>query len=148
MPLSKSTMKIIGSNIRRERMVRNMSIEELSELLRLSTAFVGLIERGQRGAKLANLLKIADIFSITLNDLVYNKGVDSLEVREKDEENEEVIKQQKKDAIMSLIYDFSSDELDFVITAVKGLRTLKRNDCKGDLGLDDEDDEENVPVNY
>jgi len=125
-----------------------MSIEELSELLRLSTAFVGLIERGQRGAKLANLLKIADIFSITLNDLVYNKGVDSLEVREKDEENEEVIKQQKKDAIMSLIYDFSSDELDFVITAVKGLRTLKRNDCKGDLGLDDEDDEENVPVNY
>ena len=147
MSLNKTTMKVIGSNIRRERILRNMSIEELSEILQLSTAFVGLIERGQRGVKLSNLLKIADIFGITVNDLVYNRSSNILEVREENE-NEETLRQQKKDAIMSLVYDFSSDELHFIITAIKGVRTLKKNDGEYDADFDDEDDDKRKPVNY
>ena len=149
MPLSKSTMSIIGSNVRRERMLRNMSIEELSEILQLSTAFIGLIERGHRGAKLYNLLRIADIFGITVNDLVYSKSTDVLEVREGNENNEDALKQQKKDAIVSLVYDFSAEELQFLVSTIKAMRALKRSENKDEEGFDiDDDDDDNEPVNY
>ena len=147
MPLSKNAMSIIGSNVRRERMLRNMSIEELSEILQLSTAFIGLIERGHRGAKLYNLLRIADIFGITVNDLVYSKSSDMLEVREDNGNSEEVLKQQKKDAIVSLVYDFNPEELQFVISTIKAMRTLKRSENKSAEGFD-MDEEDGSPVEY
>jgi len=134
--LSRKNMEIIGANIRRERLLRRMSMEELSEILQLSTAFIGLIERGQRGAKLANLMKISEVFGITVNDLIHNREPEVLEVREEWEghekpiEQEEFLRQQKKNAIMSLVYDFSVEEMEFVIETIKGLKTLKRNTSK------------------
>jgi len=126
-----------------------MSIEELSEILQLSTAFIGLIERGHRGAKLYNLLRIADIFGITVNDLVYSKSTDVLEVREGNENNEDALKQQKKDAIVSLVYDFSAEELQFLVSTIKAMRALKRSENKDEEGFDiDDDDDDNEPVNY
>ena len=153
MTLSRETMEVIGANIRRERLIRRMSMDELAEILQLSAAFVGLIERGQRGAKLANLMKIADVFGITVNDLVYSKSSDVLEVREEWEGHEKPVestKQQKKDAIMSLIYDFSVEEMEFVIDSIKGLKTLKRNSKKDYSGEEsaDYDNEDDTPVNY
>jgi len=128
-----------------------MSIDELSETLRLSTAFVGLIERGQRGAKLANLMKIADIFGITVNDLIYPKS-GALQVREEwagGDASIETLRQQKKDAIMSLAYDFTVEELEFIIGAIKSLRVLKRANSKKENYVDAEDgDDEDGPVNY
>jgi len=125
-----------------------MSIEELSEILQLSTAFIGLIERGHRGAKLYNLLRIADIFGITVNDLVYSKNPDVLEVREGNENSEESIKQQKKDAISSLVYDFNAEELQFLISTIKAMRALKRSGSNGEDGFDIDDEDEGAPVNY
>jgi len=144
-------METIGANIRRERLLRRMSMEELSEILQLSTAFIGLIERGQRGAKLANLMKIAEVFGITVNDLIYSRDSDALEVREEWEghekpiEQEDFMKQQKKNAIMSLVYDFNVDEMEFVIETIKGLKTLKRASGKKGYGSDAE---EGDSVNY
>ena len=145
--LTKKNMETIGANIRRERMIRRMSMEELSEILQLSTAFIGLIERGQRGAKLANLMKISEVFGITVNDLVYSAEPKVMEVREEWEgheqpvEHDEFIIQQKKNAIMSLIYDFGVEELEFIIESVKGLKNLKRSMYKCDEAqeLDNED---------
>jgi len=125
-----------------------MSIEELSEILQLSTAFIGLIERGHRGAKLYNLLRIADIFGITVNDLVYSKSADALEVREGNEDGEKAVKQQKKDAMMSLVYDFSAEELQFIISTIKAMRSLKRTGNKNAEGFDTDDDEDGAPVEY
>jgi transcriptional regulator with XRE-family HTH domain len=130
MKLDKETMKLIGSNIRRERLMRKMSLEGLAEILQLSTAFLGLIERGQRGAKLANLMKIADVFGITVDDLLYRKSTNTPEIRPEWEGHERpigLVEQQKKDAIVSLIYDFSVEEMDFAIGIIKNTRILRKN---------------------
>ncbi len=52
--------KLIGSNIRFERQKRDLTIEELSEILNIAPGFLGLIERGQRGTSIKNLCKIAE----------------------------------------------------------------------------------------
>ena len=148
-------METIGANIRRERLLRRISMEELSEVLQLSTAFIGLIERGQRGAKLANLMKIAEVFGITVNDLIYNREPEILEVREEWEghekpvEQESFLKQQKKNAIMSLIYDFNVEEMEFIIETIKGLKALKRTySKKNDSTEEDLESDEDGAVNY
>ncbi|MCD8157346.1 MAG: helix-turn-helix transcriptional regulator [Clostridiales bacterium] len=41
--------RLIGMNIRYERQLRNLTIEELSEIIGIAPGFLGLIERGQRG---------------------------------------------------------------------------------------------------
>ena len=152
--LTRKNMEIIGANIRRERLLRRMSMEELSEILQLSTAFIGLIERGQRGAKLANLMKISEVFGITVNDLIYNREPEVLEVREEWEgheqpiEQEEFLRQQKKNAIMSLVYDFSVEEMEFVIETIKGLKTLKRNVGKRNGEFDEFAEALESSVNY
>ena len=152
--LTKKNMETIGANIRRERMLRRMSMEELSEILQLSTAFIGLIERGQRGAKLANLMKISEVFGITVNDLVYSKEPDIMEVREEWEgherpiEHREFAKQQKKNAILSLIYDFSIEELEFIIESIKGIKALKRSLTRSDSELEGDEGGEDEGVNY
>ena len=70
---------IVGRNIRRERLARKMSIKELAKCLKVSTAYMGLIERGKRGTTALNLFKLAVLFDksipsffthrIILNDL-------------------------------------------------------------------------------
>lgn len=62
--------KTIGKNIRYERQKRNLTIEQLSEILDIAEGFLGLIERGERGTGLKNLYKIANYFSITLDELI------------------------------------------------------------------------------
>lgn len=60
----------IGKRIRDIRSFYEISIEELAEMLDLSTAFVGLIERGQRGTSVKNIIKIADIFETSTDNLL------------------------------------------------------------------------------
>jgi len=135
-----SYRKRIGANIRYERTVRNMSIDELAEMLQLSTAFIGLIERGQRGAKLSNLIKTAEIFGITVNDLIYGDHGNALEVNE---ENDADLILTKKATISSLLYDLDCDELDFIISSIRSLRVLK-NSRSGNKYMNEEDSDEFV----
>ena len=132
-----SYRKDIGANIRYERTIRNMSIDELAEMLHLSTAFIGLIERGQRGAKLSNLIRMTEIFGITINDLIYGRRSNELEIKE---ENEGASLATKKSTISTLLYDLDGDELDFVISNIRSLRILKSSRNAAEYA-DDEDDE-------
>lgn len=61
---------IIGSNIRFERKKRDLTIEEFARVIGMAPGFVGLIERGQRGTSMANLVKITEFFEISLDDLI------------------------------------------------------------------------------
>ena len=63
--------KKIGARIRREREALRMSLEELAGMVGISSAFLGLIERGNRGVKIDKLARFADIFGLTVNDFVY-----------------------------------------------------------------------------
>ena len=63
----KALRTIIGENIRQERMARNISLEELAAILGLTSGFVGLIERGQRGATPITLLKLSTAFGLPVD---------------------------------------------------------------------------------
>ncbi len=113
--------KIMGENIRKERITRNMSIDELAELLELTSGFVGLIERGRRGATAYTLYKLSDIFNIPVDTLFQKPGTaSSLKVEEGKSQTKS-----KRNKINSLMSDMNEIELDFVINTIKGVRSIK-----------------------
>ena len=114
---------IMGENIRAERLARNMSIDELGELLELTPGFVGLIERGQRGATPHTLYKLSEIFGISIDRVFAHAGHTSLSLAETTQRDVAEIKRNK---IASLISDMAEKELEFIITAIKNLRELTR----------------------
>lgn len=114
--------KHIGNNIRAERLSLNISMEELAEMLELSPAFVGLIERGQRGASVKNIVKIANIFGVTVDSIV-SENSSAVNVREM---NKETLLNSKRETLRSILFDFDEEELDFIISIVKNLRKLKQ----------------------
>ena len=66
--LNKEQLRIlIGENIRKERLTRGMTIEQLSETLGQSPGFVDLIERGKRGVTSYTLLKLAEVFKVSID---------------------------------------------------------------------------------
>lgn len=117
--------KIIGSNIRFERQKLELTIEELSEILNIAPGFLGLIERGQRGTSIRNLCRIADFFSITLDDLVRR---DLAYASENGDKVSEPISEQKSKHLtaVSLIHNLDVDELDFIINSIKNLKKLTK----------------------
>jgi len=126
---------IIGENIRRERITRDISIDELGDMLSLTSGFVGLIERGQRGATPVTLFKLSAIFGIPIDTFFYKMPEPSTKLAEIP------ASQVKREKLASLTADFSDAELDFVISSVKGLRGIYRSKNASDF--DDEDDDDN-----
>ena len=104
---------VIGRNIRSERTARNMSIEQLAEILGLSPSAVGLMERGGRGTTALSMLKISEIFDLPVDHFFQEKNSPSLA---------KIGKQGEAQALMS---GFSDEELGFVITMVKELRKIR-----------------------
>lgn len=133
----KKLMTIIGENIRRERMARNISIEGLAEMLELATGSIGLIERGQRGAALLTLHKVADAFGITIESLFYCDESSCL-FPEEDKESLD-IRFAKRKRIEHLILDLDDGELDFVIAFIKDMRILNRRRRVRHIHIDEDD---------
>lgn len=115
--------EIIGSNIRYERKKRHLTIEDLSEILGIAPGFLGLIERGQRGTSIKNLVTIANFFSLTLDELITRDVTNNgLMVREAGEEEFT-----KEDTLVSLVHSLDSGEIDFIISTIKNLRKLTKH---------------------
>ena len=108
--------KIIGSNVRFERQKRNLTIDELSEILNIAPGFLGLIERGQRGTSIKNLCKMADFFSISLDKLITCPADEKMIVKE------EPSIEKKKTTILSYINSMDEQELDFIIGTMKNFK--------------------------
>ena len=51
--------KIIGSNIRYERKRRGLTIDDFAKVIGMAPGFLGLIERGQRGTSVTNMVAIS-----------------------------------------------------------------------------------------
>ena len=122
---------IMGENIRIERISRGFSIDELSEILGLTAGFVGLIERGQRGATPLTLYKLSKIFGLSIDSFYYpRQSASNLN------EEPEITVEIKRKKIESLISDFSEKELDFVILMIKNLRVMNRQPGEEEDGED------------
>ena len=61
---------IVGRNIRKYRIARQMTREQLAEAMDLDTAYLGQCERGERQLGLSKTIQVIEYFGITPNDLI------------------------------------------------------------------------------
>ena len=60
----------LGLNIRKHRMARGLTQEELSDRAEIHYTFLGHIERGNKLPSLSTLARLADTLGITLSDIL------------------------------------------------------------------------------
>jgi transcriptional regulator with XRE-family HTH domain len=107
--------EIIGKNIRNERQARNLSRDELAEMLDLTTSHMGLIERGERGATAITLSKLTRVLQLPIDN--FFTPPPTLALRE--ERGSGKATANKK--INSLIANLNEAELNFIIHVIQGL---------------------------
>ena len=70
--------KQIGKRIRRYRLARNITQEEMAFQVGTSAAYISNIEQGKKKASLKKLCEISEFLGVTVNDLVYGAAIRSL----------------------------------------------------------------------
>ena len=73
---------LIGSNIHGARKKIGLSRQELARSVGITSVYVGLIERGQRGTELLNLFKIAENLGISFLELFMKEDGSIVETSE------------------------------------------------------------------
>ncbi|GHU77705.1 hypothetical protein FACS1894188_12440 [Clostridia bacterium] len=109
----RTLMMITGNNIRKERKQRNMTLADLAEITDVTAGFMGLVERGCRGMAAGKLIKIAEAFELTINDLVTEK-----------KSGGEVDYSQQK-ALNTAVSVLNEKEMDYIISIAKALRKMR-----------------------
>ena len=133
---------IFGENMRKARKERGFTSEALGRFLGISTAYVGLIERGERCPSLETFLKICDFFGESYEDMFRSKS--TLSVSEKkfagsgSSEKSQVVRKQKM--IAGMLSTFDADELDHIIGVIKSFKNFshKVNTGRQDAEFADE----------
>jgi len=102
----------VGANVREMRTMRDLSIEELAKLLGITTGYLGLIERGDRGTAAHLLLKLSEVLDVSISELlndpeniITHKISSSADIKIKN--------------INSYVAGYSDEELDFIINVIK-----------------------------
>lgn len=114
--------KIVGENIRRERMFRKVSREELADLIDLTVSHVGLIERGERGATIVVITRIAKVLGLKLETLLNESNRHPRAV--KPDKNSENIVQNK---LLVVVSELNESEVDCLTQMAKGLIKLRKD---------------------
>ena len=96
--------KLLGQRIREERQKRNLTIEQFSEIIDITPAFLGLIENGKRGLSIKKLIEIANYFDILVDNLL-NINKDKPDYRQEKFKN--------------LTQNISDDNMDFIFKIVE-----------------------------
>ncbi|MGI5898871.1 MAG: helix-turn-helix domain-containing protein [Christensenellales bacterium] len=60
----------LGRKIRNVRKQRGLTQKESAEMIGISTAFFGLIERGQRKASIETLVSICNVLNVSMDELL------------------------------------------------------------------------------
>lgn len=67
MDFEKEVYNILGNNIRKYRLERNITQEKLSELLEANSKYIGHVERVERYISLKKLILLAKILNVPIN---------------------------------------------------------------------------------
>lgn len=102
--------EIIGSNIRYERRKRGLTIDDFAKIIGIAPGFLGLIERGQKGTSIKNMVFIAKFFDITMDQLIK-------EDLSSDTKATEMTKLEKDKRALSSMIAVMSDEKIQILTA-------------------------------
>jgi len=74
--------KIIGDKIRMYSLDKNIGRKELSITLGVSQSYISLVEKGERGLSVENLVKLSELFGCSVNSLVGKADVSDSNHRE------------------------------------------------------------------
>jgi transcriptional regulator with XRE-family HTH domain len=78
-----STLAAIGVRIREVRQTRNMTLQALADMTKLSVSMLSLVERGKASPSIGSLIVVASALGITMSDLMVSEpsSEDELVVR-------------------------------------------------------------------
>ena len=78
--------KFLGEQIRKQRKIKKYTLEQLAEMLDVSTTFIGQIERAKGIPSLETLVKIANALEVSVDSLLFenlsNKSGDVYFIKE------------------------------------------------------------------
>jgi len=77
-------IRMLGKNIRHERLRQGFSQEDLAEKAGLHRTYIGMVERGERNITLLNYAKIVDALNLPLHDLMKDASVTPPPIRPTD----------------------------------------------------------------
>ncbi len=63
--------ELLGRQIRKQRKLKNYTLEQLAEKLEVSTTFIGQIERAKGIPSVETLVKIANVLEVSIDSLVF-----------------------------------------------------------------------------
>lgn len=61
---------LLGKRLREERLRCGLTQEQTAEFINVSTAYIGLIERGERSVTLEKLILLANCFHVSVDELL------------------------------------------------------------------------------
>jgi len=111
---------VFGENMRAARKQRGFTSEALARFLSISTAYVGLIERGERCPSLETFLKICEFFGESPDTMLTPRGA-GLPIRERGNADDSK-KKRKHKMILSMLDTFDATELEHVVTMIKSFK--------------------------
>lgn len=98
------SMEKIGRNIRKHRIAKKMSIEDLAFKSALSKNYMGMVERGERTPSLESLIKIINALEVSADEILCEVISHGFKVKAtKLSEKIERISPQKQEMIYDLI---------------------------------------------
>lgn len=103
----KENFKYIGENVRAARQAKNLTLEQLAEIIEISESFLGVAERGSSGFSTETIIKIANALNVSADSLLMENA------------NTATNPSDKLDTLITLMKNSSDDELDFFIDYIK-----------------------------
>ena len=115
-----------GENMRNVRKERGFTAETLARFLSVSTAYIGLIERGERCPSLKTFLKICDFFGEDPVTMLTASSI-GMSLREKNKKSESSSKNslpRRHKMILGMLDTFDPVELEHIIQMIKSFKTF------------------------
>ena len=95
----------LGIKIKRKRLEMNLTQENLAEMAKISTAYMGQVKRGEKRLSLENFVNIANALNCSTDELLRDSTINNASARTRE--------------ISNIIQNLSSEEIEKVIEILK-----------------------------
>ena len=111
--------KLVGNNIRVERELRHLSVDDVSDMMATSSSHLELIEAGEQEANVLDLSMLANIFGVPVDRFFVNRDKDN--VYDMATGDDEVPICANRETVYSLTASLNGTELNLVVDTIKRL---------------------------
>ena len=107
--------ELLGKQIRKQRKLKQYTLEQLAEKLDVSTTFIGQIERAKGIPSLETLVKIANVLEVSTDSLLFG------------DLNEKSVNTHFVNSIVELTKSFTQKEKDLILKNIEIFKDFKNN---------------------